>query len=314
MHTFARCLRFSLALGVFAATGCTKNVAPVSTVTKPVQAAAVAANEQIIFKPAASKPPVRKKSCEVVAPFELDCAADALYSGVEPMHHPIDDTCPTEGMGSSDALKLEYATKNSLCLTGAPTPITIGDLLTLQTDLDQCPALKLGNAQSPPGDRRCLSSLSACAKKLREGTSVRLVGYVVKPHANTGEGVNCKCTDVDANDLHITIVTSKGDLDCSGIVTEMIPHFRPAEWSQKALSVVEKAGTPVRIEGPLFADISHLPRPCGEKGRTGDPPRSSVWEIHPIKRFQVCAFKTRKKCKQDDDSVWSELPSPTADE
>ena len=143
---------------------------------------------------------------------------------------------------------------------------------------------------------------------------VRLVAYVEDSHVNSGEGVNCNCTDQAANDFHVTLVMNKGDRACSGIVAEMIPHFRPDEWQNNAVDGLKTKGTPVRVEGPLFADTGHLPKPCGGTNNRSDPVRASVWEIHPVKRFQVCRFKTRAKCKADDDSVWDELPAVAQEE
>jgi hypothetical protein len=321
MHTALR-VSFVLAAACLLLAGCTtKNVVP-SAQAEQAPAASESIRSAQISQPlsataafkATAAPKVRKKSCKVEGAFELDCGADKLYAGVEPMHHPIDDSCPVVGTGSSDALKLEYSTKNSLCVEGNPTTVTISDFLTLQADLDHCGNLNLGSLTKPPEDRSCLKQLNSGSKHLSEGMTVRLVAYVEDSHPNTGEGVNCSCSGAEANDFHITLVTNKSDLACSGIVAEMIPHFRPEEWTNDAVEGLKGQGKPVRVEGPLFADTGHLPKPCGGTNTRSDPVRASVWEIHPIKRFQVCQFKSRTKCKADDDTVWDELPAPQVDE
>jgi hypothetical protein len=53
------------------------------------------------------------------------------------------------------------------------------------------------------------------------------------------------------------------------------------------VEAVATAHLPVRVTGQLFFDSSHTP--CvNEVPVRGDPSRASVWEIHPIYKFEVC--------------------------
>src|ERR1019366_15412 len=63
----------------------------------------------------------------------------------------------------------------------------------------------------------------------------------------------------------------------------------------------------VRVTGPLFFDNAH--KPCaGLTKAAGDeaPFRSSLWEIHPVYQFEVCASTDPGKCDVNSDSsaVW----------
>lgn len=88
---------------------------------------------------------------------------------------------------------------------------------------------------------------------------------------------------------HISIVDSSSNhVECLSVVVEMSPHHRPAAWNQANVEAVAKAHLPVRVTGQLFFDSSHTP--CGGGVPTkGDPSRASLWEIHPIYKFEVCA-------------------------
>ena len=52
---------------------------------------------------------------EDVAPFQLDCAEGRPYSGIERMHHPIDDKRPEEGRPQATRLSSNIPIENDLC-------------------------------------------------------------------------------------------------------------------------------------------------------------------------------------------------------
>jgi hypothetical protein len=45
---------------------------------------------------------------------------------------------------------------------------------------------------------------------------------------------------------------------------------------------------PVRVTGQLYFDSSHFPCSGGQGAGEGNPKRVSLWEIHPIYKFEVC--------------------------
>jgi hypothetical protein len=93
------------------------------------------------------------------------------------------------------------------------------------------------------------------------------------------------------------------------VIAEMSPHFRPIDWDTGVLNALKR---PVRLTGQLFFDGSHSPcRP----GKPANPPRASVWEIHPIYAVDVCKNTSLSACPVDDPSVWISIHDfPTKDE
>jgi hypothetical protein len=50
---------------------------------------------------------------------------------------------------------------------------------------------------------------------------------------------------------------------------------------------VAKAKALARITGQLYFDSSHVPCANGQHVRS-NPKRNSLWEIHPVYKFEVC--------------------------
>jgi hypothetical protein len=135
-----------------------------------------------------------------------------------------------------------------------------------------------------------------------EGRLVTLKAYVLKARQEGGESVNCKGHTPDDplfHDIHISFVAESnkpqtGDTkavsdrkECSGIVAEMSPHHRPDVWTADNVNKVAAAQALVRITGQQFFDSSHVP--CSNGAPVGsNPKRISLWEVHPIYRFEVC--------------------------
>src|SRR5205814_9986845 len=119
-----------------------------------------------------------------------------------------------------------------------------------------------------------------------------------------GAGVNCKQPGPMRNDIHIDIGAAPGAKACDGIVAEMIPHYRPTKWTDTNLRKL--ASVPVRMSGHLFFDSRHNISTCS-KPSPGDPPRISLWEIHPVYAVDVCKFSSLSKCGITNDSAWISL-------
>ncbi len=198
-------------------------------------------------------------------------------------------TCTVAGTGGAETWQNEA--KNNFCAAGPAMPITIPDLVTLQTKVEAEPTIPFGNPQNhpltkksgPATDRKPLESLG-------EGTQVTLEGFVSVATQEGAESVNCGTNvpnDPADHDIHISIVQAPGQDECSGVVVEMTPHHRPGPWTPGNVNAVATAKLPVRVTGQLMFDSSHTPCQNGTSV-SGDPKRSSLWEIHPVYDFEVC--------------------------
>jgi hypothetical protein len=221
--------------------------------------------------------------------FRQSCP-NPSYPSAQPT--PIDSECGVEGKGGAEVKQNEA--KNNFCASGSEA-ITIAQMADLQKHVDQDKNIPFGNSDlhpltSSPGPATDRSPL----QKLGEGNEVVLTGFVKVARQEGAESVNCgkgassPVPDQPENhDVHISIVTTTGKAECSGVVVEMIPHHRPTSWTPDLVNQVAKAQRPVRVTGQLMFDSSHTPCISG-KAVKGDPARVSLWEVHPIYKFEVC--------------------------
>ena len=204
-------------------------------------------------------------------------------------------SCPISGNGGKETWQNEA--KNNFCATGLPsspgTPITtsLAEFVSLQNKAEQIPGINFGNTHDHPltskaGPVQDRSRLVA----LGEGNLVQLLGFVKIARQEGKESVNCGSnvpSGADFHDIHISIVLNPADTECASVVVEMTPHHRPAEWSAGHVNQVAKAGLLVRVTGQRMFDSSHTPCQNGS-AISGDPARISLWEVHPIYKFEVC--------------------------
>jgi hypothetical protein len=223
--------------------------------------------------------------------FTQSCTTPAFPGAATPMDAT---SCGVDGSGGKEGA--QNAAKNNFCATGDPRPVVIQDLIALQQQAASDPTIPFGkNAGRPDGPATDRSPLQA----LGEGTQVVLTGYVKVARQEGAESVNCDANVPDQpayHDIHIAIVGTPGDAECNGVVAEMIPHHRPASWTPEILNQVAKSKSQVRLTGDLFFDSSHAPCKNG-KPNSGDPSRVSLWEVHPIYKFEVC---TQSDCSSGD--------------
>lgn len=220
--------------------------------------------------------------------------------------------CGNCGVVSSNAKPGEVApkaaqshAKNNFCAdTSKITEVMVADLRELQTQ-----AAQKGLVNTDLPDRsKIVGTLKGAS--VAEGNVVRLVAWVQDAHLSdckSGEEVNCEISGSANNDIHIVLVdpTSGGreQDECSSVTAEMSPHFRPAAWSQLDKKI--PTSNVIRVTGPLFFDNAHVPC-AGLTHSASDraPLRSSLWEIHPVYHFEVCANTDPTKCNINDSSVW----------
>ena len=211
--------------------------------------------------------------------------------------HAIDGKCGLDGKVKSEGNRVQNRAKNNLCAQGQAGTMSFQAFADLQDAVDQA-GIPFGSSNNLPETRDQLQQMG-------EGKLVRLAAYVLDAkYSNTssGESVNCKLKGAANNDIHIALGSSADADACESVTAEMIPHFRPSQWTPAAVSAV---GThPVRITGQLFFDGSHIP--C-RNGQAHSPERVSVWEIHPVYAMEVCKNRRLSSCDADDDSVWTPL-------
>jgi hypothetical protein len=252
--------------------------------------------------------PANPSNCNINQPFNAGC--NLPWEGGE--SHDIDNHCPNQGCATRDQDKAQNKIKNNLCATGTPVEISFTAIDKLQRAVDkkvQQGQLTYGSTGPPlPADRAKLKGLATVdvngsAITLGEGDLVTLDAFVLDakhddtfPFGFKGEGVNCKNSLLEWNDIHVALGKTASAQECSSATAEIIPHFRPAVWERfdSNACTVSHVTNPlpvkhlrVRITGPLFFDGSHKPSPCSAPSGGGNPLRRSVWEIHPVYKIEV---------------------------
>lgn len=200
----------------------------------------------------------------------------------------IDAKCGLTGAGGEEAV--QNSVKNDFCAPGLTQPISIADLQKLQAQVNEDSSINFGDEDAPPRHKGPATSRGPL-QNLGEGKLVTLQGFVLFGREEGAESVNCEKAVPNQpafHDIHIELVDSSSVSDeCSGIVAEMIPHHRPASWTADRVQEVADAKAMVRVTGQLFFDSSHFPCQNGQ-GVRDNPKRASLWEIHPIYKFEVC--------------------------
>ncbi|MDT7604964.1 MAG: hypothetical protein QOF61_2961 [Acidobacteriota bacterium] len=120
--------------------------------------------------------------------------------------------------------------------------------------------------------------------------ALRIEGWLAGAKAEGEESCNCHSpTEVD---YHLWVVDAPEKASKSNrfqsVVCEVTPRVRAGHkkgWDITRIAEVVKTRTKVRLSGWLLMDQEHpeqLPRPQNE-----NPTRGSLWEIHPIIKFEV---------------------------
>ena len=211
-------------------------------------------------------------------------------------HFPTDTPDAMDGTscgiaGNGEAETSQNDAKNNFCAPDPARAITIADMVDLQMKVQQDQTIPFGNPrQHPLTSQAGPATDRAPLVALGEGSHVVLSGHVRIARQEGPESVNCGThvpNEPDFHDIHISIVQNPDDAECSGVVVEMTPHHRPDAWNHAKVQAVATAGLLVRVTGHLMFDSSHTPCMNGRSVR-GDPARISLWEIHPIYKFEVC--------------------------
>jgi len=231
-------------------------------------------------------------------PFTPPCANPSLPTPKPSTALEIDAVCGVNGQPSQPKPEVDQnSAKNNFCATGQtgpqPQPITVQQMQDLQTEVQKDKSINFGGEVHPLSSAPGPTVDRAPLGKLGEGKLRVLEGYILIARQEGKEMVNCETTpknDPASHDIHISIVGSANQVhgnECASVVVEMSPHGRPDSWNETNLQKVALGHKRVRVTGQLFFDSSHSPCIDG-KAEKGDPHRSSLWEIHPIYKFEVC--------------------------
>jgi hypothetical protein len=238
---------------------------------------------------------------------EADLTSIALEASAQPCAQSL-NACTTNkptGCAAADTPHgLLNQLKRTIPMEGTPTTLTFDTFSQLQSAAVE---LVDQGVDIPPADRQMIKSIETAEGTVGEGSRVRLVAFLSegKPHANTGESVNCNLKGEPNNDLHISVAERKNASEFEGIVVEMIPQDRPAKW---ASNQVEKLrGKVLLIEGGLLYDNLHFANGDASNPLAGQPKRFSLWEIHPIISVKACKKATVSQCDPDRASDWKEF-------
>jgi hypothetical protein len=231
-----------------------------------------------------AKPPYKP------AKFQPLCAKPNYPSPPPAASPAIDSQCGLTGAGAGPE-GVQDAAKNNFCATGAAKEVTIASLTSLQQQVEKNPAINFGN-ENKGTRKKGPTTNRAPLKKLGEGKLVTLKAFVLIARQEGPESVNCGKNvpgQPAFHDIHISLVESADNADeCSGVVAEMSPHHRPDSWTHGNVEKVARAKLPVRVTGHLYFDSSHFPCANGQPAGAGNPKRVSLWEVHPIYKFEVC--------------------------
>jgi hypothetical protein len=157
---------------------------------------------------------------QIDTPFETGCGP-LPFQDIAVEHKGVDDVCGIGGVAGEQDIgnQQQNRIKNNFCLTGAPVAIKSTDLLTLQKKVDALDDFSYGSGRSVPKDRSPLQDLMTVnGEKVGEGTLVTITGYMIDPHysdVRKGEGVNCKKSGNERNDIHFSISRIWHDIDFS---------------------------------------------------------------------------------------------------
>ena len=244
--------------------------------------------------------------------FEVNCTLP--FADIAPAHDPFVN-CGNCGVASkraspkADVAKAyESNAKNDFC--AATSRIAVVNFSILRAMQKASP--KGGNL----ADRTILHDFftTHSGTKLGEGDVVKITALILNAHVSdckTGENVNCSKSGFSNNDIHIPLLdpTAQGgrsQSECSSVTAEISPHFRPEVWANLDMNTPIK--NVVRVTGPLFYDNSHKPCLHITQKSKGDaaPYRSSLWEVHPVYKLEVCLSTNLGQCDVASDStaVW----------
>src|SRR5436305_100470 len=218
------------------------------------------------------------------------------------------DLCTLDGCGKAGSNQaLVNQAKRRIPSETEATLLTFQDMQDLQKQANDA----VGQHVDLDADGRAkLADFTVTDGTVAEGSLVQLSGFIstgAKPHANSGESVNCKFTQSADNDYHINLAGKPTDTELAGVVVEMVPWDRDPGWTLKKLLDVQTKKLRVLVQGGLFYDNLHFVNADPKHVLGGQPKRFALWEIHPITGFFVCGKKDGSCDPANSDDNWTPL-------
>ncbi|MGY4230040.1 hypothetical protein ACVMIH_007401 [Bradyrhizobium sp. USDA 4503] len=248
-------------------------------------------------------------AADVKTNAQPDLSSIALEGSAQPCVSPETlNACTTRKPTGCAAADSAHGLLNQLKRTtppvGAPITVTFDTFSQLQSRAEE---LVDQGVDIAPSDRDKIKNIDTAEGTVGEGSLVRLVAFLSKgkPHANTGESVNCNLKGEAKNDLHISVTEKRNGSEFDGIVVEMIPQDRPDNWTSADIATLR--GKVLLIEGALLYDNMHVTNGDENNPLNGQPKRFSLWEIHPITSLKVCKKSAVSQCDPDRASDWKDF-------
>ena len=238
---------------------------------------------------------------------EPDLTDIALEGSAQPCVSPetLNACTTTKPAGCSDpgsAHGVINQLKRTVAPPGTPTTLTFDTFSQLQSAAVE---LVDQGVDIPPEERSKIKSIETAEGTVGEGSLVRLVAFLSagKPHANTGESVNCNLKSETNNDIHVSVTETRSGNEFEGIVVELIPQDRSPNWTSN--KVEKLRGKVLLVVGGLLYDNLHFANGDASNPLAGQPKRFSLWEIHPVTSLKVCKKKTISQCNPERSADWT---------
>ena len=221
-----------------------------------------------------------------------------------------DDACPPGAKLEDEPVEIRALGAESYVkhvLPGCPLDGCAGDSKA-QAELNR----RKGRADTPREDEidarvtlaRVLASERDDRRRFKEGTAVRVVGFVRQVWPGGIESANCRTERLEYRDTHIGLFASELESDKrEKMILEVTPRSRAVaaargeDWSTQALQQT-LIGHWVEATGWTFFDVDHCNETANTEGADGDCGgpgqgvwRRTGWEVHPVTALKVLPAK-----------------------
>lgn len=185
--------------------------------------------------------------------------------------------------------------------------VTFDDLEYLQRATDRLVHQGFGLA---PQDRARLHRLaSARGIRFGEGDLVQIRGFIVgTPFRRRADSANCNLPSAAENSFRFHLAADAYDTTFDSMIAEMIPQHRARAWTLRKLRQLQRDHRLLLVRGQLFYDSTHFVNDDPDADLPGQPPRITLWELHPVAQLLV-SRSVKNDCNEQDSQAWAPLAS-----